>query len=244
MRILVLSDVHANLAALEAVLVMAGPFSQAWCLGDVVGYGPDPDACIERLRSLDLRCLAGNHDRAAVGMLSVAEFNPDARAAALWTRSRISPPNGDWLKTLPAMSVVTELDVTLVHGSPVDPIWEYVIDPGAARAGFEAIGTRLCLNGHTHVPIVFRASDRGSVGPGERPRNGKPTPIGRGRLLINPGSVGQPRDGDPRAAFAILDTDAMTLTHHRVDYDLASTQGRMRAAGLPRSLINRLVFGR
>lgn len=244
MRILVISDVHANYAALDAVLEAGSPFSRVWCLGDVVGYGPDPDECVDRLRSLDLLCIAGNHDMAAVGKLSLEDFNPDAKAAALWTASRIGATNVSWLKGLPDISVMPEFNITLVHGSPIDPVWEYIDGPFSAQAGFAVLGTRLCFNGHTHVPVIFRASEHGSLPSRERPPLDKPISLAMNRMLINPGSVGQPRDGDPQAAFAIFDTDAMTITHHRVPYDIATTQNRMRKADLPDSLISRLRFGR
>jgi diadenosine tetraphosphatase ApaH/serine/threonine PP2A family protein phosphatase len=175
--------------------------------------------------------------------LSLADFNPDAREAALWTRDRIGTANGAWLKSLPALRVVDDFDLTLVHGSPVDPIWGYVLDRLAARAAFGSLGTRICLNGHTHVPLVFRESESGPGISEDGPRIDRPTRLGRGRLLINPGSVGQPRDGDPRAAFGILETEAMAFTHMRVAYDIAVTQHRMEAAKLPGGLIRRLGFG-
>jgi predicted phosphodiesterase len=243
MRILVISDVHANYAALDTVLEAAMPFSRVWCLGDVVGYGPDPDECIDRLRTFDIVCIAGNHDLAAVGSLSIDDFNSAAKAAVLWTRGHIGESNRSWLRSLSAINIVTEFDATLVHGSPVDPVWEYIDDVRAAHGGFEALGTRLCFNGHTHVPVMFRASDRGSVHFAERPEIGKSISIALGDIMINPGSVGQPRDGDPRAAFAIFDTDAMTIAFFRAFYDIASTQDRMKRANLPDSLSNRLQSG-
>ena len=156
MRILVVSDVHSNLVALEAVLKDAGAFDRVWCLGDVVGYGPEPNECVDLLRSFDLLCLAGNHDLAAVGKVTLVDFNPDAKEAIAWSRFRLSVANREWLETLPTMGVISEFDLTLVHGSPIDPIWEYIFTPPVARASFDLITTRNCLNGHTHVPLVFR----------------------------------------------------------------------------------------
>lgn len=244
MRILVVSDVHANLVALDAVLEGAGAFDRIWCLGDLVGYGPDPDACIDRLRPLDPLCLVGNHDLAASGRLSLEEFNPDAKAAAIWTRSRISEANLRWLDTLAAMLAATDLDITLVHGSPIDPIWDYVFSPSGARASFGALGTSHCFNGHTHVPLVYRESEFTRRIVEEAAPVGRPLSLRRGRLLVNPGSVGQPRDGDPRASYGILDTEVMTFTQGRVVYDIARTQRGMREAGLPAGLIARLGVGR
>jgi diadenosine tetraphosphatase ApaH/serine/threonine PP2A family protein phosphatase len=244
MRILVVSDVHANLSALDAVLAGAGAFDRIWCLGDLVGYGADPDGCIDRLRTFEPLCLAGNHDLAALGRLSLEDFNPDAKAAALWTRTRIGQANLAWLGSLPTMLAVTDLDITLVHGSPIDPIWDYVISPGGARASFGALRTRHCFNGHTHVPLVYRES-----GPARRIFE-EAAPVGgqlylsQGRLLVNPGSVGQPRDGDPRACYGILDTEVLAFTQGRLVYDIARTQRGMREAGLPAGLIDRLRVGR
>jgi diadenosine tetraphosphatase ApaH/serine/threonine PP2A family protein phosphatase len=243
MRILVVSDVHANLAALDAVIKDAGAFDRVWCLGDMVGYGPDPNECIDRLRSFDSLCLAGNHDLAVVGKVTLVDFNPDAKEAVAWSRFRISATNREWLETLPTMCVAPEFDITLVHGSPVDPIWEYIFTPPVARASFESINTRHCFYGHTHVPLVFRKPEFESGISEERLRVNVSVSLKLDRLLINPGSVGQPRDDDPRAAYAIFDTDAMALTHRRVQYDVTATQTKMKDTKFPGRLIRRLRFG-
>ena len=243
MRILVVSDVHANLAALDAVIKDAGAFDQVWCLGDVVGYGPEPNECIDRLRSFDLLCLAGNHDLAAVGKLTLVDFNSDAKEAVAWSRFRLSVANRDWLENLPTMTVVSEFNITLVHGSPVDPIWEYIFTPPVARASFESLVTPNGFNGHTHVPLVFRKPEFETGIATERLFVNTPVSLKLDRLLINPGSVGQPRDDDPRASYAIFDTEAMALTHRRVQYDVAATQTKMKEAKLPGRLIRRLRFG-
>jgi predicted phosphodiesterase len=243
MRILVVSDVHANLAALNAVIKDAGAFDRVWCLGDVVGYGPEPNECIDRLRSFDLLCLAGNHDLAAVGKLTLVDFNPDAKEAIAWSRFQLSSANRNWLETLPTRTVVTDYDITLVHGSPRDPIWEYVFTPPIARACLDSIDTPICLNGHTHVPLIFRKPEFEVGVFSDRLYINRPVSLKLDRWLINPGSVGQPRDDDPRAAYAIFDAEAMTFTHHRVQYDVTATQNKMKVAKLPSRLIRRLRFG-
>jgi predicted phosphodiesterase len=243
MRILIVSDIHANLIALERVIAHAGPFDRVWCLGDVVGYGPEPNACIEKLRSFDLLCLAGNHDWAVLDKLDLEEFNPDARRAAIWTREQLSVRNLDWLHALPER-VPTQLEkFTLIHGSPRYPIWEYVLTPAVARLNFDHFDTPICLVGHTHVPVVYRyfANERRATA--EPLIENAPLAIANGRMMINPGSVGQPRDGDPRSAYAMLDTDAQTLTPYRVEYDIAATQKKMEQAQLPPRLIARLSYG-
>ncbi|MCL4394700.1 MAG: metallophosphatase family protein [Chloroflexi bacterium] len=243
MRILLVSDIHANLVALDTVLTEAHPFDQVWCLGDVVGYGPEPNACIKRLRTFDLLCLAGNHDWAALGKLDLEEFNPDARFAAIWTRDQLSPANLDWLRALPDRVPTQAERFTLVHGSPRYPIWEYVLTPAVARTNFDYFETPVCLMGHTHVPVVYRYQPGDQNATAHTLAENTPFLLSDERMMINPGSVGQPRDGDPRAAYAILDLDALTLTHYRVEYDIAATQARMERFGLPPRLISRLSYG-
>ena len=243
MKILIISDIHANLVAFETVLQDAGAYDSLWCLGDVVGYGPEPDACVEKLRSLKPLCLAGNHDWAVLEKLDLGEFNPDARAATIWTREQLTPHNLDWLHQLPER-VPTELEkFTLIHGSPRYPIWEYILGPAIARINFDYFDTPYCLNGHTHVPVIYRLNLSEDIAIPESLIENEPVHFGDDRLILNPGSVGQPRDGDPRAAYAILDTDTLTLMHKRVEYDIAATQMKMREAGLPTRLINRLSAG-
>ncbi len=243
MRILLLSDVHSNLAALDAVIQAAYPFEQVWCLGDIVGYGPEPNACLERLRGFDLISLAGNHDLAAVGKLSLEDFSDDARAVVRWTRDRLSAENIEWLKSLPTLVVLEEHSITLVHGSPRDPIWEYIVTPETAWHCLQVTETPLCFYGHTHVPRLYRKPTLGLGVAGEELIVGSPIPLELDRMLINPGSVGQPRDDDPRAAFAILDTEKKTLLHQRVRYDMSVTQRLMKQAHLPDRLIRRLRHG-
>jgi diadenosine tetraphosphatase ApaH/serine/threonine PP2A family protein phosphatase len=239
MRIAVLSDIHANLAALDAVLAVVGAIDAVWHLGDVVGYGPDPDAVVERLRSLESVGVQGNHDAAAVGGPEIEWFNPDARRAMEWTRAVIADVTRGWLADLPATLV--HGDTTLVHGSPRDPIWEYVTSVPVARTNLAALKTRVGLLGHTHLPMAFIEND-GAIEV-VSPSSGSVLELRGRRALVNPGSVGQPRDGDPRSAFLVLDTASDTITWHRVAYDIGGVQAAMRAAGLPGSLVARLAIG-
>ncbi|MFQ5595813.1 MAG: metallophosphoesterase family protein [Anaerolineae bacterium] len=241
MQVLVLSDIHANLAALDRVLEAAGDFDTIWCLGDIVGYGPEPNACVDRMRELKPEhWLAGNHDWAALGRLETSDFNSMARVAALWTRQKLTPANMALLKTLPSHVKASE-QFTLAHGSPRRPIWEYVLNTRAAAANFAHFDTPYCLVGHTHVPAVYRQNSHRIVMP---PFTlGEPIQLGSERQIINPGGVGQPRDGDPRSSYLILDTEALTVTYHRVAYPIQETQTKMVEAGLPPRLISRLNYG-
>ena len=241
MRVLVLSDVHANLAALDAVIKEAGTWDELWCLGDVVGYGPQPNACVARLQALaPTQWLAGNHDWAALGKIDVSDFNPMARLTALWTREQLTKENYDFLKGLPARVRVGD-NFTLAHASPRHPIWEYVLDSHAAEANFPYFDTPYCLVGHTHVPVIYQQAN-GHI---EVPAYDldKSMQLPKGRLIINPGGVGQPRDGDPRASYAILDPENLMITYHRVDYPIQETQLKMHEIGLPPRLITRLNYG-
>lgn len=241
MRILLVSDIHANLVALETVLRNAGDYDRIWCLGDVVGYGPEPNACIETLRAREALSIAGNHDWAVLDKLDLAEFNPDARRAVLWTREQLDVQNLDWLHSLPESFPTDQF--TLIHGSPRYPIWEYVLTPAIARANFEYFDTQICFIGHTHVPVLYRYHHDDHTVTAEPLPEDIPLALDRDRMMINPGSVGQPRDGDARAAFAILDLDTMTLTHHRIEYNILATQLKMGQANLPMRLITRLSYG-
>jgi predicted phosphodiesterase len=238
MRIAVISDVHANLHALDAVLAAIGSVDAIWHLGDIVGYGPEPDAVVDRLASIGAVGVRGNHDSAAIGGDEIDWFNADARAAMEWTRRVIAPSTVAWLAALPQRR--EEADFTLVHGSPLDPTWEYVTTATAARDNLAAVTTTHGLNGHTHVPLAFNlVGDRvGTILPGATP-----APLEGHRLLLNPGSVGQPRDGDPRSSYLVLDLDARTATWGRVAYDIDAVRAQMRAAGLPPRLIERLRHG-
>jgi len=247
MRIAVLSDVHANLAALEAVLGHAqsqGVIDAVWCLGDVVGYGPQPRECIARVRELGALTVAGNHDRAGTGKMGTAEFNPDAARAAHWTMGQLTPDEQSYLDALP--EVLFEGEFTLVHGTLRWPIWEYLYSYEAARAHLERQQSPFSLVGHTHVPmLVLEGAEFPQGCEMYYLEDGTKVKLSRERrMVINPGGVGQPRDGDPRAAYAIFDTEDETITLHRVEYDIAATQRLMEAARLPRWLIERLALGR
>jgi len=241
-RYLVISDIHANRPALEAVLKDAGSFEAIWCLGDLVGYGPDPNECVERIQDFKHICIAGNHDWAALGRLSLDNFNLDARLANNWTREELAPEPREYLESLPIQ--VEQDDFTLVHGSPREPIWEYILDADMAAVNFRHFSTPICLIGHTHIPIAFALDEeRERCYPLVPPYSGPISP-GPHRMFLNPGSVGQPRDGDPRASYAILDTEANTWELRRVAYPIEITQERMRARNMPRRLIERLEVGR
>ena len=243
MRLLVLSDIHANLPAFKATLEDAPPFDRIWCLGDVVGYGPDPNECIELLNEYDHVCVAGNHDWASLGRLDTDDFNPDARRALEWTRAQLSAASLEYLGRLPTEH--RHADFTIVHGSPRHPVWEYILFSTVAAANFSCFETRYCFVGHTHTPAIYQ----------EAPGNGlpmalplpitydEPFSLGESRLIINPGSVGQPRNSDPRCSYLILDTDAKTITYRRVAYPVEETQMRMFRLGLPMRLAARLSEG-
>lgn len=239
MRIGVLSDIHANLGALEAVLGAMPSVDAVWQLGDVVGYGPDPDGVVARLREAGATGVRGNHDAAALGELDVEAFNIDARRAMTWTRGVIGEEALAWLAGLPEQIVLEGF--TLVHGSPRDPIWEYVTSAPVARAGIAAMPTAGGFNGHTHVPIAFVDEDGRlemmSPGAGSR------MTLGGRRMLLNPGSVGQPRDGIPAASWLVLDTNDDSVTWQRTAYDVAPVQVAMVDAGLPERLVARLSYG-
>jgi diadenosine tetraphosphatase ApaH/serine/threonine PP2A family protein phosphatase len=243
-RVLLLADIHANLAAFEAAVAAAeaaGGFDAVWVLGDIVGYGPDPGACISLLRSLDHLAVAGNHDRAATGQIGTEEFNPLAAAAARWTAASLTPDEKAYLASLPATAVAGEF--TLVHGSLRDPGWEYLLSAEAAAAQLARQATPYGLVGHSHLQLTFMERPDGLVDGQARSAGERASLVGR-RAIANPGGVGQPRDGDPRAPYAILDTDAREIAFVRVEYDIPRTQARMREAGLPAPLIDRLARGR
>lgn len=240
MRIAVLSDIHSNLVALDAVLAHAGAIDGAWVLGDVVGYGPHPDAVVERLREIGAIGVLGNHDAAALGGPEIDWFNPDARAAAAWTRDTIDERTRAWLTALPHTTI--ERGIGLVHGSPRDPLREYIADAEVAGENLAELTVPVGLHGHTHIPAAWL--ETGSRVVLEEPGDGAAVTFADRRGLLNPGSVGQPRDGDPRAAYAILDVAAATMTWHRVAYAIAEVQAAMRVVGLPIRLIERLGYGR
>jgi diadenosine tetraphosphatase ApaH/serine/threonine PP2A family protein phosphatase len=239
MRVAVLSDIHSNLVALDAVLVAAGSVDAIWHLGDVVGYGPDPDGVVNRLIEVGAIGVRGNHDAAAAGGSEIDWFNPDARRAMEWTRTAIADSTLAWLESQPERRTVEGCE--LVHGSPREPIWEYVTSVPVARANLALLGSPIGLNGHTHIPVAFVEDDGrvDVVGPG----HGSELELRGRRAMLNPGSVGQPRDGDSRAAWLELDTDAWKATYHRTNYDIDSAAEAIRDAGLPELLADRLYIG-
>jgi len=239
MRIAVVSDVHSNLVALDAVLTHAGAVDAVWHLGDIVGYGPDPNGVVARLAEVGAIGVRGNHDAAAIGGLEIEQFNPEARAAMEWTRAAIDGTTRAWLEAQPLRR--QDGAFGLVHGSPRDPTWEYLTSAAIARASFGAMDTPHGLNGHTHIPVAFILD--GDRIDAIRPRDGDRLALGDRRGLLNPGSVGQPRDGDPAASYLVLDPEAGVATWHRVGYDIAAVQAAMVGAGLPRRLAERLGHG-
>jgi predicted phosphodiesterase len=248
MRYLILSDIHANLTALNAVLEAAdlSTVDQVWCLGDVIGYGPDPNECVERVREVATFCLVGNHDWAVLGKLDINDFNPEARRAVLWTRDVLNDAAADYLGGLEGRMDNVHPDFTLAHASPRHPIWEYLLYPSTAAENFPHFTTRFCLVGHTHKPVIFRQEQGQEEVMALQPAINVPLPLARAegvRFILNPGSVGQPRDNDPRAAYTIYDDEKGTLTYFRVPYDIEATQRRMEAAGLPERLVARLEYG-
>jgi diadenosine tetraphosphatase ApaH/serine/threonine PP2A family protein phosphatase len=250
-RILVLSDIHANLEALDACLAGAPSFDTVVNLGDIVGYGASPNEVTDRSRSLGKNFVRGNHDKAATGLTDLDDFNPMAGAAAIWTRNALTPENLDWLRALPHGPVFpAELEpMQLVHGSPNDED-EYVVSLGDALATLITLTVPMTFFGHTHLQGGFFAN--GTSADGFRPEyrtvgQAESVPLqlkSSTRYMINPGSVGQPRDGDWRAAFALFDTEAQILHFHRVPYNLKAAQDRIFAANLPPRLATRLAAGR
>jgi len=240
MKYAILSDIHSNLAAFEAVLAdlkARGGVDELWCLGDVIGYGPDPHECIQLLRSQRHLCVAGNHDWAAIGNIDTSYFNLEAAAACRWTASKLTQDDILYLRSLPL--ILQRGDFTLVHGSPREPIWEYILSKDKALDNFAYFDTRFCFVGHSHSPFVFEL-DRNICIPQFLGRN---LLLKQNRLVINCGGVGQPRDYDARASYAILDTEEGLLQHYRVGYDIFKTQQKMIDAHLPFDLISRLSVG-
>ncbi len=243
MRTLILSDVHANLTALQTVLEDAAPFDRVWCLGDIVGYGPDPNECIETIKELPgIRCVRGNHDAAILGEIDVAAFNDEARASLAWLDTQLLPENRAWLNERPERLIME--DFTLAHGSPRSPVWEYIMDIAIARENMSHFDTLYCLIGHTHIPSIFTMD---AAAPGATRLYlmppGEPFALNR-KSIINPGSVGQPRDHNPLSSYLIHDDGAdLPFEYHRVAYDVEQVQLRILEAGLPQRHAARLRDG-
>jgi diadenosine tetraphosphatase ApaH/serine/threonine PP2A family protein phosphatase len=240
-RVAVISDVHANWHALEAVLaeVEREEPDELWCLGDLVGYGPRPNPCCAAVERHAALCLAGNHDLGVLGTIDLDEFAGDAAVAARWTRGVLADGSRSFLQSLGPSS--KREGVELFHASPRDPVWEYVLSAEAARSALDLTQTPLVLVGHSHVPLAIALEAEvldGGLAPG-----GTESQLGPGRRLLNPGSVGQPRDGDPRAAWLLLDLGASVASFRRVEYELMRTQAEIRERGLPDALAERLAHG-
>jgi len=256
LRYLVISDIHANLEALDATLAAAeGTYDQVLVLGDLVGYGADPNIVIDRVRELPLAAvIRGNHDKVAAGIEGTEGFNVIARAAVNWTAMELTPANHEWLAALPAGPLAIDDGIEICHGTPYDEDI-YVFDDMDAFKSIRASTRPLCLYGHTHVPAVFRLYEGSMpgdaqldpsldlVGPTGGPRF-KVQMEADARFLVNCGAVGQPRDGDPRAAYGVVDTEARLLTLLRVEYDIPAAQQKIIEAGLPDVLARRLAVGR
>jgi diadenosine tetraphosphatase ApaH/serine/threonine PP2A family protein phosphatase len=243
MRCALVADIHANLAAFTAVLediARRGEIEEMWCLGDIVGYGPDPNQCLELLRRCKHVSVCGNHDLAAIGKLDLRRFNPDAAFAARWTEKQLSREHIDYITGLP--QVIEKDGFTLVHGSPREPIWEYLVSTNSARENFAHFSSRFCLVGHSHIPLIFKQDENGNCSSIPFSTN-----IGqvltKSRMIINPGGVGQPRDGDPRASYAVYDSESSVVRLYRVTYDIKATQMKMVKNNLPMRLVFRLEHG-
>jgi diadenosine tetraphosphatase ApaH/serine/threonine PP2A family protein phosphatase len=246
MRVAAISDIHANLPALQAVLaaIDTAAVEEIWCLGDVVGYGAEPDECADAVRERCALCLVGNHDLAVLGELDIASFSEAAAAAVAWTRDNVAARTLELLDGLEPTGL--RQGHALFHASPRDPIWEYVLSVEQADACLDVQPERLALIGHSHVSLFFVRQDGGGPGPevrGAQSSDDTLLDLSAGAWLINPGSVGQPRDGDPRAAWLELDTEEQTARFHRVAYDVERAAAGIVAAGLPRRLADRLHVG-
>jgi diadenosine tetraphosphatase ApaH/serine/threonine PP2A family protein phosphatase len=249
MRLALISDIHSNLPALEAVLAAIDEreLGTVWCLGDVVGYGADPDACTELVRERCELCLVGNHDLAVLGEIDVSTFSPAAEAAVEWTREECKAATTEFLQGLEPAN--DDGEVGLYHASPRNPVWEYVLSVDAAAECMAMQAHRVCFIGHSHVALHYTAPANGDAASlvdsasGSAAAGGTRIELGEGRWLVNPGSVGQPRDGDARAAWLVLDTDEWTAEYHRVEYDIDRAAAAIAAAGLPDQLGARLYVG-
>jgi diadenosine tetraphosphatase ApaH/serine/threonine PP2A family protein phosphatase len=242
MRVLVVSDIHANYTALKAVLTDAGQVDETWCLGDLVGYGPDPNAVIEEMRdAVNLTCMLGNHDVAVIGRMPFETFNGDARRALIYHEKVLTASNMDFMRSLSSTAKVCG-EATLAHGSPREPLWEYILNGLSARVNFDHFSTPWCFVGHSHIQCLFAMDVKTERVTLEQSIPNKTVTLSP-RLILNPGSVGQPRDRDPRAAYAIYETESRTWTPRRVEYNIAEVQERIRSSGLPEKHAVRLADG-
>jgi len=242
MRVLVISDIHANYTALEAVLKDAGQSDETWCLGDLVGYGPDPNAVVEEVRDIpNLTCILGNHDMAAIGKMPLEAFNGDARRSLTYHQQVLSASNMDFMRSLSA-NIKVRGEATLAHGSPRDPLWEYILNALTARLNFDHFDTPWCFVGHSHIQSVFALNEQTDRVTLDQTKVDSTMNL-HPKLILNPGSVGQPRDRDPRAAYAIYDTEARTWMPRRVKYNISEVQERIRSTGLPEKHAARIAEG-
>ncbi|MDQ6695604.1 MAG: metallophosphatase family protein [Chloroflexota bacterium] len=262
MRIGIITDIHGNYVALRTVLQHMGNVDALWCLGDIVGYGPQPNECIEAISEYAHLCVPGNHDWGTLGRLDRQAFNRDARAILEWTLKELTPGNKEYLESLPLTLTAMTSSFTIVHASPRDPMWEYLLDLFDAAECFPLFHSRYCFVGHTHVPLIFRnvhgqvkaevPEPGGRLRISSRPYKKGVEEPGWERMIVNPGSVGQPRDGDPRSAYMVLevpddtgsaDPAGSSLTFVRVPYEIEETQALMRRLGFPARLVARLEQG-
>jgi predicted phosphodiesterase len=242
MRVLIISDIHANYTALEAVLKDAGAVDETWCLGDLVGYGPDPNAVVEEVQEIpNLTCLLGNHDMAVIGRMPFETFNGDARRSLMYHEKVLSASNMDYMRSL-SSNVKVLGKATLAHGSPRDTLWEYILNTYSAQLNFDHFDTPWCFVGHSHIQSMFAQDERTGRVTSGLTKPGMVVTL-RPKLILNPGSVGQPRDRDPRAAYALYDTELLTWVPRRVQYNIAEVQERIRSAGLPEKHALRIADG-
>ncbi len=242
MRVLVISDIHANYTALMAVLNDAGQVDETWCLGDFVGYGPDPNAVVEEVHDIaNLTCILGNHDMAAIGKMPLEAFNGDARRSLEYHQKVLSASSMSFMRSLSA-NVKVRGEATLAHGSPRDPLWEYILNALSAQVNFEYFETPFCFVGHSHIQCVFTLDEKTGRVTVNQSKADKAINLNP-KLILNPGSVGQPRDRDSRAAYAIYDTEERTWTPRRVAYNIPEVQQRIREAGLPEKHATRIAEG-
>jgi diadenosine tetraphosphatase ApaH/serine/threonine PP2A family protein phosphatase len=242
MRIAVTSDIHGNWHAFAAVLadIEQEPVDEIWCLGDIVGYGPQPNRCVSEARARSELCLIGNHDLAALGRVGLTDFSPDAATSATWTATELDSEARGFLETLEPKA--ERPGVELFHASPRDPVWEYILSEGAVRDALERTTADLVLVGHSHIPIALQLSNGGALA-GGLAKGGSELELTAGRYLLNPGSVGQPRDGDPRAAYLVIDLESRHAHFRRIPYNVEQTQAEIRERGLPDTLAERLACG-
>ena len=242
MRVLVISDIHANYTALVTVLNDAGQVDETWCLGDLVGYGPDPNAVVEEVRDIpNLTCILGNHDMAVIGKMPLEAFNGDARRSLEYHEKVLSASNMDYMRSLSA-SIRVRGEATLAHGSPRDPLWEYILNALSAQVNFDHFETPWCFVGHTHIQFTFALDDKTNRVTVKQSKADETVTL-LPKMILNPGSVGQPRDRNPKAAYAIYDTEADTWTPRRVAYNIPEVQKRIREANLPEKHATRIAEG-